>query len=195
MGLNGDGKPHRAKHIHKVRTFVAAWIANGQNATEAARSVCLPDATPQYLQKVGSTLLAEAREEGYLEHELGKAAHAMGVPELIERTSEVARADVADFVTVDESGGFRFDLTKAVGKTHLIKTLRHDAESGAPIIELYPADAARSQLGKWLGAEKAPPAVQVNVGIDLTLLSLAELRELRSLVVKARALPAGEEDE
>jgi hypothetical protein len=96
----------------------------------------------------------------------------MGTDELIARTSEVARADVLEMVDVAPDGSFAFNVAKAkaAGLGHLIKSLRHDAESGAPVIELYPADGARKVLGKWagLGEKNAPPAgpsVQVIVNV------------------------------
>ncbi len=137
-------------------------------------------------------MLREVRASGLLGARTEHAVAAMGVDELIARTSEVARANVLDVVDVDADGSFRFSVVKArdKGLGHLIKSLRHDAESGAPIIELYPADGARAQLGKWIGAEKAPaaPAPVVNVAIVLAQLSPDALQELSRALSPAPAI-------
>lgn len=185
MGKNGDGSPRQPRHVQKLRTFLDAWLTNGNNASEAARSVCLPDATPAYRAKVGSTLLAEARAEGYLEHELGKARHKMGVDEVLERLSNQAAVDMADFVRLTPTG-FEVDLASAIenGKGPLIKELYHDAETGAPRIKLHDAQAALNTLAKIHGlfsdAPPAAPPAQVNVALVLAQLSPSALAELVS---------------
>ena len=127
-------------------------------------------------------MLKQCRDMGLLAQRVQSAA--MGLKELVQRTSDVARANILDCADVRPDGSFAFNVAKArdAGMGPLIKRLRHDAESGAPIIELYEADAARTQLGKWLGAEKAPepPPAQVNVSVVLAHLEPATLRDLVS---------------
>ena len=145
------------------------------------------------LRKAGCLMLREVRSSGLLGARTEHVAKAMGVKELIERTSEVARANVLDVVDVDPDGSFRFNVIKARDKNmgHLIKTLRHDAESGAPVIEFYPADGARKVLGKWagLGEKNAPPAgpsVQVMVNVLGSLPAEVQASLFRALLASGQ---------
>lgn len=75
------------------------------------------------------------------------AEQAMSADEVLNRLGQMARVDLADFT--DERTG-EVDLTKAKGKTHLIKKLRkvHGKESDTTEIELYDAQTALQLLGK-----------------------------------------------
>ena len=119
-------------------------------------------------------------------------AAMMSAREVLARQSEIARGDIAEFVTPLEGGGFSFDLSKAKGKTHLIKSLRHDPESGAPIIELYPADKAQERLmrvHKLLGEPTAQAVAPTVVNVQLLLQQLPT-ETLRQLADAARVAEA-----
>lgn len=121
-----------------------------------------------------------------IEQTLVRMRRKMGAKEAVERNAEVARADYKDFITVNADGSFRFDLNKAKGKTHLIKSLRHDAESGAPVIELQDVAKARELVLRMEGRLKdgpvaAAPAV-VNVALILSQLPSDVLRQLAAVV-------------
>ena len=62
--------------------------------------------------------------------------------------SDHAGADVADFITVAEGGGWALDLAAAetAGKLHLVKKLWSDAQGGDRL-ELHDAQAAAARLG------------------------------------------------
>lgn len=67
------------------------------------------------------------------------------------KISEIATADIGDFITVDEDDNYKIDLkkAKAEGKTHLIKKIT--TRDGAISIEMYNAQEALYQLAKMHG--------------------------------------------
>lgn len=106
---------------------------------------------------------------------LQKALEQYDIGKVVKRLAEHAEADYSDFITVNPGGGFSFDLEKAqaAGKTHLIRKLKHDAESGAPVIELVDQQAALDKLAKMhqaYGKEEAP-VVQPNNSVVLNILA------------------------
>lgn len=107
--------------------------------------------------------------------ELQKALKQYDIGKVVKRLAEHAESDIGDFIRVDPGGGFSFDLeaAKAAGKTHLIKKLKHDAESGAPVIELVDSQAALDKLAKMHQAygKEESPAFQPNSSIVLNILA------------------------
>jgi hypothetical protein len=81
---------------------------------------------------------------------LAKALEKYDIDKVVQRLAEHAEGDIGDFITVNEDGSFAFDLVKAraAKKTHLIKKLKHDAESGAPVIELHDPQAALDKIAR-----------------------------------------------
>lgn len=104
--------------------------------------------------------------------------------EIRGRLSEIARADYKDFVRVKPNGAFEFDLQACIasGKSWLIKELRHDAETGAPIVKLHDSAEALKTLAKIEGLmqEAAPPQTPavLHRTLVLNILSQPESREL-----------------
>jgi len=123
------------------------------------------------LDVTASRLLRSAKVKQVIQGHVQKAERAMGASEAIDRLSDIARlpdtelADMADFITLirpEEAAkrrdparaagcGFYIDLAKALkrGKTHLIRELAHDAETGAPKIKL------QDNLAVWELSRKA----------------------------------------
>lgn len=74
---------------------------------------------------------------------------AIGADEILARLSEQARANMADFVSVEEGGGFRIDVAEAerAGKLRLVKKVGYD-QKGRPTLELHDAQSALLALAK-----------------------------------------------
>lgn len=180
---NRETRARKHKRNIRLRAFASAYFATGLSGTEAAL-VLYPGLSRIKAAKRGTRLLEQAKEDGWIEHVLGKAVHAMQAPEVVARLSEQARADIGDFIQASPDGSFGFDLfaAKAAGKTHLIESLTHDRETGAPIVKLYSAQKAQTTLAKIRGlfSDAPPPAppVLVNVALVLAQLSPEALREL-----------------
>lgn len=124
--------------------------------------------------------------------------------EIRSRLSEIARADIRDFVRITPTGAFEFDLQAAfaAGKGHLIKELTHDAETGAPKIKLHDTMDALKTLAKIEGlmqdaAPTPPPAVQHRT-LVLNILSQPDARRLmddlgQRVIAAELAAPPGDD--
>ncbi len=124
----------------RQRLFVEAYLTCW-SATEAARRVgyAQPHSQgPRLLEHVGVAALVAER----------LAQAAMGADEVLARLADQARASLADFVTVDEGGGWRIDLQRAeaAGKMHLLSELGWTKHG--PKVKLYSAQAALELLGR-----------------------------------------------
>lgn len=136
----------------KQEKFVAAYVgpANG-NATEAA-ALAGYSGDRDTLKVTGSRTLSNSNVQSKVERALAK----YDTDKVIERLAQHAEADMGEFITVDQDGAFQFDLknAKAKGLTRLIKKLKHDPETGAPVIELVDQQAALDKLAKMHGLYK-----------------------------------------
>ena len=127
----------------KRRKFVEEYL-KCWNASEAARRAGYAHPGQQ-----GHRLLKNVEEiqQAIKQH---LAETAMEADEVLARLSDQARADIADFITVDEeTGKFSIDLRESKGKTHLIKSAKETKDS--TIIELYSSQSALVQMGKAHG--------------------------------------------
>lgn len=126
---------------------------------------------------------------------------SMGPQEILRRLEQQASGDMGEFITVEDNGEFRIDLTaaKRAGKLRLIKKAGFD-QKGRPAIELYDAQAALVALSKRfaLMPERqevtGPDGGPVRVGISYS----EALLELKAPTVtpelpegSRQALPAG----
>lgn len=130
----------------KQTIFIEEYL-NCWNASEAARRA-------GYSQRVAGAIGGENLEKPEIAAELERriAERAIKPPEVLDRLTEQARANMADFVSVDPcTGEARIDLAKAekAGKLHLIKKISN-GRNGLQI-ELYDAQNALEKLGKALG--------------------------------------------
>ncbi len=112
------------KQVRFLEHYLTCW-----NATEAARV-----AGYKHPNKQGPELLKNEQIAAAIGERLETAA--MSANEVLARISAQARADMADFVSieVDESGAaetFRLDIAKAVeaGKLHLVRRLTETTRS------------------------------------------------------------------
>lgn len=119
----------------KQRAFVDLYLANGFNASRAARDAGYSEKTAR---AIGAENLTKPDIRVLIDKRLRDLA--MSAEEALFRLSQHARSDMADFV--DARG--RIDVAAAgrAGKLHLIKKLTIDPESGKAAVELYDAQSA-----------------------------------------------------
>lgn len=138
----------------KQRVFVERYLANGFNATEAARH-----AGYKHPRQAGSETLSKPDIAAVIQARIAQAA--MGADEVLARLADHARGSLSDFFTEHtreiEQGHataivrwLELDLlaAKQAGKLHLVKSYHRTAEGGVRV-ELYDAQAALQVIGKY----------------------------------------------
>lgn len=126
----------------KQRAFVSRYLANGFNASEAARHVSPEARRPdqlgyEYLRKPEiATVIEEAME-----------AAAMPAVEVLARLADHARSSMDDFL--DDAGAIDLPAARHAGKLHLVK--KRGVTKEGESIELYDAQAALALLAKHHG--------------------------------------------
>jgi hypothetical protein len=143
-------KPARMDEVephltYRQALFVSFYLgeANG-NATEAARMAGYAKA-----KQSGSANLRKSQIRAALDSRLDEVA--MSTDEVLARLTEVARADLGDFLKFDRRGRIYLDLNRAhiEGRLHLVKKLNR-TQFGY-VIELHDSMAALQLLGKYHG--------------------------------------------
>lgn len=124
----------------KQQAFVEAYLANGFNATAAAR--LLKYANPD---RQGYRLLRNVEIAAVIRQEL--AERAMPADEVLARLADQARGTMDDFL--DEDGKIDLKQGRERGKLHLVKS-RSVTKEGERI-ELYSAQTALELLAKQHG--------------------------------------------
>jgi hypothetical protein len=136
----------------KQARFVDAYLgqANG-NSLEAARLAGYRAPHPE-----GARLLRNATIRAAVDARLAESA--MSAREVLARLSEMARASIDDVVELDDAGEPHADLRKAraSGKLRLVRKIT-PTKHGLTI-EVYDAQAALAQLGKYHGLWLERPA-------------------------------------
>lgn len=167
--MGADDVKKGEKLTPKQAKFVKAYVETG-NATEAA-AIAGYEGNRTTLGAIGG----ENLQKPLIKSELEKALARYSAAKVVERLGQQSEADIGDILTVDEdTGAFQFDLRKAkqLGLTKHIKKLKHDAETGAPVVEFYDAQNALKELARIHGLAKdddKPPTNVTNVNI-LTLI-------------------------
>lgn len=169
-----------------IDEYLKCW-----NATEAARAAGY--AVPR---QEGSRLLSNADIREEIQRRVSE--RAMSADEVLIRLSNMARADIGDFLSIlPGKAAPMLDLGKAAtaGKLGLIKKIKASADGTIVEFELYDAQAALVQLGKFhkvlidrselTGVNGGPIAVESLHKTDLGKLDTAELVALRAIVAKA----------
>lgn len=176
----------------RQRAFVERYLANGFNATEAARHVGYAERSAA---SIGSENLRKPEIKAAIRHRMQAAA--MDADEALARLADQARASMADFlsfedVSVPSADGapatlrrvWRLDLGKAeaAGKLHLIAQYRK-TENGE-IIRLHDPQAALINILRVHGLlsaidwSKIPQ--QIIDGLAAGTLTADDLRRLTS---------------
>lgn len=138
----------------KQRAFIANYL-RCFNATEAAKRAGYSAKTAN---EQGSRLLANVSIRAEIDKILDE--RMMGAKEVLDRMSDIGRADIAQLMKVSEDG-FSLDMVtaKELGLTKLIKRIKQkttvyhekggdDREETTLEVELYDAQAALVTMGK-----------------------------------------------
>ncbi len=133
----------------KQRLFVTAYLANGFNATKAAKEAGYSEKTAYSIgaENLTKPVIAAAIKKGLSDH-------AMGAEEVLARLADHARGDMGDFLAIRAGNAF-FDLEKAekVGKLHLIKRYAFSRKTGMEL-ELHDPQSALNTLARHHGLLK-----------------------------------------
>lgn len=143
-----------SKLTGKQRAFINHYIVT-LNATESARLAGY-QGTRDTLRAVGAENLAKPSIKAEVERRMEK--FAMPSYEVLKRLTDMARADITDYLT--EDGGIDIDAMKAAGAGHLLKKYKRIKRTltakGIPIgeeeyleTEMYPADGALDKLMRY----------------------------------------------
>lgn len=129
--------------LGKRRAFVDAYIGEAHCCKAEAAAL----AGYRHPNQEGYRLCKDPDIRAAIEERL--KGMSMGPEEILRRLEQQASGDMGEFLTVEEDGGFRIDLTaaKRAGKLRLIKKAGFD-QKGRPAIELYDAQAALVALSK-----------------------------------------------
>jgi len=127
----------------KQEAFVIAYLKNGFNATEAARTAGYKG-NENTLAVIGYQNLRKhkilERIEAYFE-EKGMAAN-----EVLFRLSEQARSDITFFIDAPTKRQFKLNMEKIKAKGYLIRKIKYTLQG--PEIELYSSQKALELIGK-----------------------------------------------
>lgn len=128
-----------------VEEYLKCW-----NSSEAARRAGYNGRSNQ----IGSRLLTDVDIQAAIQARLAEIK--MSADEVLKRLSDMARADIADFVDVSRPGDLANE--KYSGKTHVIKKLKRKVtrdsfgrEFEEMELEFYDAQAALEKIGKVHG--------------------------------------------
>jgi phage terminase small subunit len=132
---------------YKQRLFVSAFVGQAKgNATEAARIAGYGN-SDAYASVAGHRLLRNDK----IQVKIAQRAScvALSANEVLARVAELATADIADFIDIDQAGDYTVNLKRAKrrGTLRNVKKLKR-GEHGVEI-ELRDSLAALTLLGKY----------------------------------------------
>ena len=126
------------------RKFAHEYVKNGFNGVQAVFAAGYNQDYDSACVEA-SRLLRNAKVRSVVEKHLEKSE--MDASEVIERLSDIARADIADVLEPD--GSFNIAEAQKRGKSKLIKSLKFDKDTGKVIgLETYSAHEGQRDLGK-----------------------------------------------
>lgn len=174
--------------------FVENYLSNGFHAGRAARAANYTGLSVGAYGKVGRAVLSRDKIRRIVARRI--AEHALTADEILAEWAEVAKADMADFITVRDTEDpltgapmsiATADMAKAdqAGKLHLIKKAKIGAD-GSFTFELRDQDKALDQIARHLGMYEKDNMLQIPKGL-VDLLSQtpeerrAKLEEYREL--------------
>jgi len=131
----------------RQRLFVEVYLSNCGNATDAARRAGYKGSA-NALGVQGHQNLRNPKIRAAIDERLKQ--HRMAAEEVLTRLSDIARADLFDFIRTTKKG-WEIDLDKAMksGKTHVIRMLRQ-GKYGTEI-ETYDRLRALELIGRYYG--------------------------------------------
>lgn len=165
----------------KQEAFVAAYLSNGFNATDAAREAGY-GGNARTLAAIGCENLAKPKIKEKVDAEL--KARSMGADEVLTRLAEQARGsmlDVAEMVQTPEGVKAQISLESAIanGKVHLIRKLKYDKD-GNLTVELYSSQVALDLLAKAHRLYSDSDEAKSTPGLDNLIEALRATREKAS---------------
>ncbi len=161
-------KADKGRLTGKQKLFVEAYLSNGFNATEAARTAGYKAKDDHSLASIGYENLRKLEISTAVKERMNEAA--MSANEVLKRLSDIASGKVADLV--NDKGEFDLELAKQRKKDHLVRKLKikrtskkvdkfteGDDEEGETFetsliheeveFEIYSAHEALRDLGKY----------------------------------------------
>jgi len=126
--------------------FVEEYLANGFNATDAAKAAKYSAFKRDGYAKIGSSVLKSKRVKALVARRI--AERALSANEVVDRIREVADGTIADML--DDDGYVDLKRARDRKKLHLIKEINIDEDGGAKI-KLRDQDKALDSLARSLG--------------------------------------------
>lgn len=127
----------------KQRLWVEAYLENGFNATQAAKTAGYKGSYDT-LRAIGYENRAKPHLREAVEERLEEAA--MSANEVLARLSMQARANIAEFVDPISKHNFLLDVEALEERGHLVKEVRYTKDG--PVVKLHNAQRALELLGK-----------------------------------------------
>jgi len=148
--------------------FIEEYLANGFNATQAAKSAKYTAFKRGGYSRIGSSVLRNKKIKSLVARRI--AERALSANEVIDRFREVADGSIADILSDDAS---YIDLAKAKerGKLHLIKEVKF-GDDGECMVKLRDQDQALDKLARTLGVYEKdnrvnlPPEIIALLGLS-----------------------------
>lgn len=172
------------------RQFIEEYLQTF-NASEAARRCGYRSASEH-----GYEVLSMPEIQRIIRQRLEQ--RVMGQDEVLDRLSAQARADYTEFLVVEPDGTLRldFEAMKAAGKLHLLQEVTYGA--GTTTAKFQNVQRALELLGKHysLFVERVDGNLHVDsTDLDLSRLSIDELREFEQLLTKAQGSEPDDSEE
>jgi phage terminase small subunit len=174
--------------LSKRKIFIDEYLKSW-NATEAAKKAGYSEKTAY---SSGQRLLKNVEVEKEIQNRL--SASAMSADEVIEAIGEIGRADISDFVEIDDETGrlknINFAKAKKAGKLNLIKSITPTANGLK--IELHDRMRALELMGKHhkLFTENVD-IMSDGKPINLGLLTDEQLSKLEE-IIKTASVPGSD---
>jgi len=148
--------------------FVEEYLANGFNATSAAKAAKYSAFNRDGYSSIGASVMKSKKIKSLIARRI--AERALSANDVIDRYREVSDGTVADFL--GDGGGF-IDLAKAEDrkKLHLLKEIQFDGDGNIKI-KLRDQDKALDQLARSLGVfekdnvAQLPPEIIALLGLS-----------------------------
>lgn len=148
--------------------FIEEYLANGFNATEAAKAAKYAAFNRGGFSSIGASVMKSKKVKSLIARRI--AERALSANEVIDRFREVADGSIADIISDDAA---YIDLAKAKqrGKLHLIKEVKF-GDDGEVMVKLRDQDQALDKLAKSLGVYEKdnrislPPEVVALLGLS-----------------------------
>jgi hypothetical protein len=191
----GRGRGHggsTARKLDRAKLFAAAYVANGNNATEAARAAGYKG-TPGSLATIGSRWLKHVEVRRLLDAHVARAVDGMKPEEIIDRLSAIARlpdteiADVFDFITLIGENEARLAIEACNGDKERATAVLRAIEGRGFYVDLEKSKL--KGLGRFVkeishDTETGAPKLKLqdNVAVrELARRALKDLAEIRGL--------------